>query len=80
MKYFNKTANIGPVSKNNEKLWLEIVKLFHPNEKVKINNFTSISDILNNARNEYYNDLREKKDREHKSPRLESNDDGDLYV
>ena len=35
MKYFKKEAEfgIGAVSKNNEKLWLDIVKLFHPNGK-----------------------------------------------
>ena len=58
MKYFKKTAEIGPVSKNNEKLWLDIVKLFHPTEKVKVNNFTSIREILDNAREEYYSKLR----------------------
>jgi hypothetical protein len=76
MKFFNKTANqIGPVSKNDEKLWQDIVKLFGSDKKVSINHFTSNSDIINTARNEYYNGLREKLYREHQSPKLESNAD-----
>jgi len=74
MKFFNKTAQqIGPVSKNDEKLWLDIVKLFNPNKKIKIDNFTSISDIINNARHDYYREYYDKLDRAQNKPYLEDN-------
>ena len=74
MKFFNKTAQqIGPVSKNNEKLWLDIVKLFNGNKKFKIDNFTSFSDIINNARHDYYRELYDKLDRAQNKPYLEDN-------
>ena len=75
MKFFKKTAEfgIGPVSKNDEKLWLDIVKLFNPNKKIKIDNFTSIGNILNNVRDEYYRELYDKLDRAQNKPYLEDN-------
>ena len=81
MKYFKKTAQvIGPISKNDGKLWLAICKLFNQNKDVKVNYFTSFDNILHTARNDYYNELREQNDREHKKPNLESNADGDIFI
>lgn len=80
MKYFKKSAHvIGPVSKNGGKLWLAICKLFNNNKDVKVNNFTSIENIIHTVRDEYYTELHEKNDREHNKPFLESNVDGDIY-
>lgn len=63
MKFFNITAQIiSPVSKNNEKLWLDIVKLFNGNKKAKIYNFNSFSDIINTASHDYYSELYDKLD------------------
>jgi len=74
MKFFNKTAQqIGPVSKNDEKLWLDIVKLFNGNKKVKIDNFTSFSDIINTARHDYFREYYDKLDRAQNKPYLEDN-------
>ena len=79
MKFFNKTAQqIGPVSKNDEKLWLDIVKLFNPNKKIKIDNFTSFSNIINNARHDYYREYYDKLYRAQNKPYLEDNSNESL--
>ena len=79
MKFFDKTAQqIGPVSKNDEKLWLDIVKLFNPNKKIKIDNFTSFSNIINNARHDYYREYYDKLYRAQNKPYLEDNSNESL--
>ena len=80
MKYFNKSAHVvGPVSKNDGKLWLAICKLFNNNEDVKVDNFTSFDHIIHEARNNYLNEIRRKNDRIYNKPNLESNENGDIY-